>query len=195
MKKHFKGWFSAIWHSSTILHLCGRSIVDDISTNGFCVHPFGRMGNSEALTDTIEGGWLSFICFADDLGHTSFYMSKAGLAVPEYIFKTSVSGNTIVISGDLDSLSNDTLICRALQNLYFQKIFMLSPFQEADLFWIIDTMESVTSCDYRFKKEYLQQLLIHLIHFSLKHFSRDKSSECVPDQINLLSGLTPFSAN
>jgi hypothetical protein len=195
MKSFFKDWLIAKWHSSLIYRMCIGSAVDDISGNGFCVQPFGPWGSSGSVAETIGGGWLSFTYYADNLGRTSFYMSKAGPAVPEYILHTAVTGNTIVISKDLHSLLNDAVIHRAVQNLYFQKFFVLSPFQEADLFWIIETMESVTKGDYLFKKEYLQQLLIQLIHFSLKHFSRDKSSDCFPDGMNLISDLTPFSAN
>lgn len=179
MKRALSGWLSAGLNKVRKFKSASlsKTIIAESQLHGFSVHWFSHNEIDLALQKTNVKSWLSFIWLEDEPGNASFFISKAGETVPSDIFQNVLTCEAILFEPIFFNQLQSVFTEFAVLNLYSQKLHPLNSFQKVELDWIKGKIESTASCDYVFKNEYLQQLLLQVIHFAVKNFSPCKSSD------------------
>jgi hypothetical protein len=128
-------------------------------------------GQFSFLESETKKCWLSFTQLTDPNGCTFLYITSHQtdrVAGPHLI---TAAYKSIILERDFFSDRHAEFLECALSRLSTQQALPLSLVQQNEIRWIVEKVESINVCDYRFKAEYLQQLILQLIHFSLKNFS------------------------
>jgi hypothetical protein len=178
MKRALRNWLSAglnkvrKYKSASL----SKTIIAESRIHGFSIYWFKQDEIGLALQKTNVKSWLSLIWLEDEPGNASFFISKAGETVPSEIFRNALTCEAILFEPIFFNQPQTAFTECAMLNLYSQKLHPLNSFQKVELDWIKGKIESTASCDYIFKNEYLQQLLLQVIHFAVKNFSACKSS-------------------
>lgn len=115
--------------------------------------------------------WLSFTQLMDEQGRSCLYIA---IGKPDDKVRAVIdtpSFKSIMMERDFFSERHFEFINAAIDKLPGHRLLKLSDSQKNEFDKIVKKIESIGSCDYRFKKEYLQQLIFLLVHFSVKNFS------------------------
>lgn len=154
---------------------------------------FGDFRILSALPLPTGSNWLVCNLLFNELEDATFHIIKPGDSIMYVNFLRARSGVTLIIGQEFFRPNDCPLIDCALLHLQSQICYPLTALQKYDLLLITEKIEDVSRGRYIFKNEYLQQLLLQVMHFALKNFSA-----CKPIDVSKLpvkNSLSPVIFN